>query len=405
MPTLVLTSVLVLIAETNCLIEQLASTQFAERRAASRRLEQIGVPALEALQQAMKVRDPEVCRRAEEVFRTIVRPRPMALLRGHTGAVTGLAFSPDGKLLASSSEDGTVCLWDVSAGSLRGICRGHDRAVRGVAFCPQGFTLASAGDEGNVRFCNAATQRQVGELSWYGHGIRSLVIAPDGDRLATAGEAGVLVWETRTGRLQATFKYPEPGLFHQVMRRLFLTTVFSPDGRRLAASGMSVGLGLWYVPTQKHIATLSTSGSTVLALAYQPSGELLAAADADTDPRLQDPGSSKVSGKVVLLDMVTGEERTVLEGHAGAVYALVFSPDSRLLYAAGQDGIIKVWDVATGKEWTGPVEHGRQVWALALSPDGKILASAGTDRAIRLWDFSRLAWRKQVMPTQPQCED
>jgi WD40 repeat protein len=273
-------------------------------------------------------------------------------------------FSPDATKIATVSADHAVTVWDTRRGTELATLQGHRQRIHALAFSPDGKTLASAaGDEpsaGEIRLWDVATSQPRVTLPGY---VRAVVFSPDGSLLVAAGEGKVTLWDVTAGAVRATLAGHE-GTVGRV--------VFSPDGRWLASAAYSKSpiafdeVKLWEVAEVKLRFTVK---GTILTLEFAPDGKTLAAG---------------VGLGVRLWDTATGQERVVLKGHRGEICDLAFTPDGRRLASGSRDNTIKLWDVATGEELS-TLRHESYVTSVAFSPDGRTLASSSHDGRVRLW--------------------
>ena len=322
----------------------------------------------------------------------------LAVMEGHSSGVNSVVFSPDGRLLASGSYDNTLRLWSAE-GECLAVMEGHSSGVHSVAFSPDGRLLASGSDDNTLRLWSAEGEC-LAVMERHSNWVWSVAFSPDGRLLASGSNDNTLRLWSAQGECLAVMEGHSSGV-HSV--------AFSPDGRLLASGSDDKTLRLWSAEGEC-LAVMEGHSSGVNSVAFSPDGRLLASGSYDKTLRLwsvqgeclavMEGHSSKVNSvafspdgrllasgsydKTLRLWSVQGECLAVMEGHSSKVNSVAFSPDGRLLAPGSDDNTLRLWS-AQGECLAVMEGHSRGVNSVAFSPDGRLLASGSYDNTLRLW--------------------
>jgi WD40 repeat protein len=302
-------------------------------------------------------------------------PEPLTL-KGHTGWVSGVAFAPDGKTIATASADGTVKFWDAASGKELATLKAHDDIVAAVAYSKDGTRFATVSFDGRAKVWSADRRELTHTFRGHRGAVLTTAFNPNGRALAAGGIDGtVRVWELDGGKEQ------DKGRVQRTHASWVNAIAYRPDGEGLA-SGSSDN-EIRFNPRIGRLVTLSPKLAEVRSVAWSPDGKLLA-----TGTRY---GITKVWDNA-------GDEVASIKGkHTGDVWAVGFSADGKLLAVPDGDwnkpSDIVLYDTKTWKG-RGRVKHTNEVLCVAWHPKKAVLAAGAWDKSVKVWDLTDLAKEK-----------
>ncbi|HHP7245479.1 MAG TPA: eIF2A-related protein, partial [Elainellaceae cyanobacterium] len=296
--------------------------------------------------------------------------QPQLICRGHSNWVWSIAWSADGRSLASGGDDQTVCIWNTRTGQCDKTLRGHSSLIWSVAWSPDRRTLASGSQDQTIRLWDIQTGRCLTVLKGHTHWVWSVAWSPDGQTLASGGQDQTIrLWDIQTGRCLTVLK----GHTHWVW-----SVAWSPDGQTLASSSDDHTVKLWDIRTKQCVNTLHGASSGVHSVAFSPDGKTLTGGSCDKSVRLWDTQTGTCL-------------KTLLE-HDSCIHSVAFSPDGETLASGSHDQTVRIWDTQTGQRLKTLLGYINSAYSVVFSPDGRLLASGSQDQSVRLWN-----------PTTGQC--
>ena len=294
-----------------------------------------------------------------------VDPNTELMLTGHTAPVIDVQFSADGAYLVSASADNTARVWSASTGALLYVLAGHESAVRGAVFDMARQAVLTGGADGTARLWQMSTALSGRALAGHGQLINALAFSPDGAQIATGGyDRLIRTWDNLSGELTLTLRQSD----------WINALAYSPDGAWLASGGRDGVAQVIDAASGAVRLTYAQHNGIIDALAYSPDGTLIASGGSDR--------------QVHIWDAASGETISIFRGHQAGVSALDFSPDGSEIASAGFDATVRVWNARTGAVRLTLSGHDGGITALAYSPDGRWIVSGGVDRSVRVWNVA-----------------
>ncbi len=289
-------------------------------------------------------------------------------LRGHVGATYRIAWSPNGRMIASGGHDEILRLWDAETGQLHRALKGRLSPIVGVAWSPDGRTIASANSDRTL--CLWDTETGQGHHKFEGRSKRVTNVAwsPDGRMIASASDDGTIrLWDAETKLVRRMILEHPDQIF---------SLIWAPNGMMIASASDDRTVRLWDAETGRPYRTFKGSFTRVISVAWSPDSRTIASACDD--------------GIVRLWDIATGQLLITLEGHTGIVKSVSFSFNGSLLASKSSDGTVRLWRCDIWENIAALNEPASMYWlpSLAFHPKAFVLATLGEeDTVIRIWDL------------------
>lgn len=296
---------------------------------------------------------------------------------GHSWSVKSVAFSPDGRTLASGSHDHTIKIWDVQSGSEIRTLLGHSDDVFSVSFSPDRKTLASGSADQTIKLWNVESGDVIQTLSGHVGSVRSVSFNSNGKMLASgSGDKTIKLWDVESGAVLRTLAGHTEGVN---------SISFSPDGRTLASGSWDKTIKLWDTESGKELRTLPDHAYSVTAVAFSPDGKTLASGSGYNEIKIWDVESGK---QLRALDPGASFPGTIKDWrtYPSAVTSLSFGSHGKTLAAGFNDARIRIWNVGDGRALRMLYGHSLAVNSVCFGPDGETLASGGSSPDIKIWE-------------------
>jgi WD40 repeat protein len=351
----------------------------------------------------------------------VAEGRVVKTLKEHTGGISSITFSRDGRIMATSSGDRTLIVWDWETWETQKVrvrVRGHRGEVLSAAISPDGQMLASGSVEGTIRLFDTSTRRDetrtlpgCGLIIGFSADSRQLVVRGFKDirswRLEDGAVSTIIPYSQERGlspradvhgiQPYAVFGMTNGDLEHwnlgtmsridswQVHEGEVITAVFSPDGQFVATSGTKGDVKVWDAKTRSKVTSFEPLGTKLECLTFSPDGRLLAGSEETHDAR------------VCIWDVNEGSLLPQLDGFNG-LNLLAFSPDGKLLATAHFDNNARLWEIPSGNLKATLKGHVSYVVGVAFSPDRKTLATGSYDGKVKLWN---VATQQELVTLEP----
>ncbi|MDJ0659594.1 MAG: WD40 repeat domain-containing protein [Crocosphaera sp.] len=303
------------------------------------------------------------------------RKELITVLTQHKDRVTWVSFHPDQNRLISASQDNQICIWDINHSEVKFITTfwleenlkdNKDNILRAMAISPNGKFLASGTDDGMVRLWNLETGEFKQSLSHnHNHWIRSLAFSPDGDKIASASEdTTICISDVQTCKHLHTLRGHNGGVW---------SIDFHPKLAWLLSGEMGCNVKIWNYESGECSRIAQGYGQEIKPITYSPDGTILAV------------GTNQAI--VYLKDSSQGETKAEIPTYSGNILSLAYSPDSQILIGGSDDTKLYIWDTFnSNKLLKSLAEHKNWIRTVAYSPDGKLIATGSDDKTVKLWD-------------------
>jgi WD40 repeat protein len=297
----------------------------------------------------------------------LARCEETVLPEGHQAGLETVAFSPDGKTLATAADDGTIRFWEAGSGKHLRQLVGQESDVRSLALSPDGKTLAAGDLHGKIRLLRVATGNVLHEFEEHEGSTSALLFSPDGRTLASGTACMVQLWDVATAIKRQRFTGGRTWIHY---------LAFTPDGTKFTAAGWDEAVGIWETATGKRLPSFREPGGYTFFTAFTPDGKQLVSGVVS--------GSEDREYTIRVWDLAAGREARRFPLVTSRGDRLALSPDGKTL-AMSRGKALVLLEMATGKERRRLLGHRGEITSLAFAPDGRALATASNDTTALVW--------------------